>query len=322
MPEHLPELFGHMGRKRRNHHDQRINRLAQDGDRLRAFDAAPRAAPPRLGAPWAVVSLNEYSSLTSSISDETAVLRCTRSSISRVTRRMVSCVLRRSARSAIGAIGAALRHAFAADRLRPVIDQAPDANEEPEAAVEPAVAPLDLFLRRRHEHHVQPQRVSPVLRQHRVGIDDVAFGLGHDGAVLQHHALREEALERLVEVDQADFPEHAREEPRIQQVQDRVLDAAAVEIDRHPVRWHLSGSNGSSALCGSQNRRKYQDESTKVSIVSVSRFAGPPQIGHLTFTNPGTCASGESPRPVNCVIFGSATGSWSYGTGTTPSFSQ
>ena len=73
---------------------------------------------------------------------------------------------------------------------------------------------------------------------------------------------------------------------------------------------------------GSQNRRKYHDESTKVSIVSVSRLAGPPHIGHLTLTNSGTCASGESPRPLNVVTLGSATGSWSYGTGTTPSFSQ
>ena len=34
-----------------------------------------------------------------------------------------------------------------------------------------------------------------------------------------------------------------------------------------------------------------------MSIVSVSRRAGPPHFGHVTFTNSGTCASGESPRP-------------------------
>jgi hypothetical protein len=73
---------------------------------------------------------------------------------------------------------------------------------------------------------------------------------------------------------------------------------------------------------GSAKRRKYQDESTNVSMVSVSRLAGPPHVGHFTFTHSGTCASGESPRPVNVVIFGSSTGSCSYGTATTPSFSQ
>jgi hypothetical protein len=59
-----------------------------------------------------------------------------------------------------------------------------------------------------------------------------------------------------------------------------------------------------------------------VSIVSVSRRAGPPQVGHCTFTHSGTCASGESPRPVNVVISGSVTGSSEYGTATTPCFSQ
>ena len=83
-----------------------------------------------------------------------------------------------------------------------------------------------------------------------------------------------------------------------------------------------TGSNGNSLLCGSANRRKYHDESTNVSIVSVSRRAGPPHLGHLTLTNSGTCASGESPRPVNVVTFGSSTGRSLSGTATTPSLSQ
>ena len=43
-----------------------------------------------------------------------------------------------------------------------------------------------------------------------------------------------------------------------------------------------SGSKGWSSDQGSQKRRKYQDESTKVSMVSVSRSAGPPHSGHVT----------------------------------------
>ncbi len=73
---------------------------------------------------------------------------------------------------------------------------------------------------------------------------------------------------------------------------------------------------------GSVNRRKYHDESTNVSIVSVSRRAGPPHFGHVTLTNSATCARGESPRPVNWATFGNSTGSCSSGTATTPSFSQ
>ncbi len=53
-------------------------------------------------------------------------------------------------------------------------------------------------------------------------------------------------------------------------------------------------------------------------MVSVSRRAGRPHVGHVVFTHSGTCASGESPRPVNSVTVGSTTGNWSSGTGTTP----
>jgi hypothetical protein len=66
--------------------DQRVDRLAQHRDRLRLFDAPDR----RLGARSArgVFSLDTRS-LTSSISDDTAVFRCTRCSMSAVTRRIV-----------------------------------------------------------------------------------------------------------------------------------------------------------------------------------------------------------------------------------------
>ena len=46
-----------------------------------------------------------------------------------------------------------------------------------------------------------------------------------------------------------------------------------------------------------------------IALAQSSRRAGRPHTGHVVFTNSGTCASGESPRPVNCVIFGNSTGS-------------
>ena len=53
-------------------------------------------------------------------------------------------------------------------------------------------------------------------------------------------------------------------------MQNRVLDAAAVEIDRH--QWlRVFGPNGSSLFVGSQKRQEMPEESTNVSIVSVSR---------------------------------------------------
>ena len=108
----------------------------------------------RPGAPVAVRSLNAYSSLTSSIIADTAVLSCWRSSMSAVTRRIVSCVLRRRARSAAFSDSQAsgLIDPFPADRLAPVVEQPPDAREEAEATLEARIGPLDLLLRRRDEH--------------------------------------------------------------------------------------------------------------------------------------------------------------------------
>ena len=64
-------------------------------------------------------------------------------------------------------------------------------------------------------------------------------------------------------------------------MQDRVLDAADILIDRHPGVGDF-GIVGSASFFGSVKRTKYQDESTKVSMVSVSRVACPPHCGQDT----------------------------------------
>ncbi len=63
---------------------------------------------------------------------------------------------------------------------------------------------------------------------------------------------------------------------------------------------------------------KYQDDSTNVSIVSVSRRAGPPQLGHVVTTKAACVASGDPPVPVSCTSSGSRTGNADSGTGTVP----
>jgi hypothetical protein len=45
-----------------------------------------------------------------------------------------------------------------------------------------------------------------------------------------------------------------------------------------------------------------------VSIVSVSRSAGPPHFGHVVFRNSGTLASGDWPCPVSATFSGRRTG--------------
>ena len=78
-------------------------------------------------------------------------------------------------------------------------------------------------------------------------------------------------------------------------------------------------SKGRSSSRGEQYRKKYQDESTKVSMVSVSRRAGFPQRGQVTLTNPSRFASGDSPCGEKSTSWGSTTGRSSSGTGTSPS---
>ena len=64
-------------------------------------------------------------------------------------------------------------------------------------------------------------------------------------------------------------------------------------------------------------RMKYQDESTKVSIVSVSRRAGLPHFGHFTFKK-SACLFKGLPLPSGTQSSGSTTGKSASGTGTAP----
>ena len=58
-----------------------------------------------------------------------------------------------------------------------------------------------------------------------------------------------------------------------------------------------------------------------LSSVSVSRRPGPPQLGHVVSTKPGSSASGL-PVPLGRTSSGSSTGSCSRGTGTVSQRSQ
>ena len=165
--------------------------------------AADRSASSPTGT-QSVLLQNAYSSFTSSIIADTAVFRWTRGS--RSPRHALDRFVRLPPERALGLIQLDVRRRSGSPRRRScrrAIDQTPDAREEPEAALEPCVRPLDLFLRRRHEHHVEPQRVGAELLDHVVGIDDVALRLRHDLAGLEDHALRQQPGEGLVEMRHA-----------------------------------------------------------------------------------------------------------------------
>src|ERR1700744_3047528 len=80
---------------------------------------------------------------------------------------------------------------------------------------------------------------------------------------------------------------------------------------------------GSSLFVGSGNRMKYQEESTNVSIVSVSRLAGPLQLGHLQLTHSSILSKGLPVCPlIEESRGGSRTGRSSLGTATVPHVEQ
>ena len=114
-------------------------------------------------------------------------------------------------------------------------------------------------------------------------------------AVHADHALGEQTGERLAQAlgGEAHVGQGLGVEAGVEQVQDGVLDAADVLVDRHPVAGDVRVERVGPSFHGSVNRRKYQDESTKVSMVSVSRMAGPPQIGQVVLRNAGLVASGD-----------------------------
>ena len=154
----------------------------------------------------------------------------------------------------------------------------------------------------------------------RVEIHDAAGGGLAVIDLVQDHALRQQVGERLLERGQAEIAHHARPEPRVQQVQDRVLDAADVLVDGHPVvraavdhRRVVAGAGVSGRNTRTSRRR----------CPSCPSRAAParPQRGQRHSTNDASFASGL-PLPSGTRFSGSTTGRSSSGTGTSPQVSQ
>ena len=227
-----------------------------------------------------------------------------------VTRRIVSCVFRRSARSAsFSSSSAGARNPFAANRLGQRIDHAPHAREKPPAALQTASVHSISFSGGATNMTYSRSASAPNFWIMSSGSTTLPFDFDITWPFFSTMPCVSRRVNGSLMRRHAEIAEDAREEPRVDQVQDRVLDAAAVEVDRPPVADLLRIERQLGRSFGSQNRKKYHDESTNVSIVSVSRRAGPSQFGHVVLTNSGICASGESPRPLNSATFGSSTGS-------------
>ena len=83
---------------------------------------------------------------------------------------------------------------------------------------------------------MEAKRVGAMIADELIRRNLCAATLAHLGSFFgQDHALVAKAGERLAMIDHAQIAQHFREEPRVEQMQNRVLDAAAVEIDRRPL---------------------------------------------------------------------------------------
>ena len=134
------------------------------------------------------------------------------------------------------------------------------------------------------------------------------------------HALGEEPREGLLDTDQVHVRERLHEAARVHQVQDRVLDAADVLVDRHP---HVHGLAVPRRLvivrvAVAQEVPGRVDER----VHRVGLAAGrPPHFGQVVFTQSVAARAATALRLV-VVDVGQLHSGWSSGTGTRPSVSQ
>ncbi len=252
--EHAPHLLRAVRSKGRQHQHQGIQGFAQHADGLHPLHAAER---PRTACRRTVHGpLAECIQLVDQLHERRhrgvevhPLFDVDRDPPNRFVRLAPHGALRP------GAIITTRRDARSPNRPGPMIHETPHPHEKPKASFQTAVAPLHFLFGRGDEHHVEPERIRPVFLEHLVRIDDVALRFGHDVAVFEHHALREQPLERLVEVEQPHVAQHAGEEARVEQMQNRVLDSPAVKVHRHPV----GGVNGIERQVGIPRIAKAQE---------------------------------------------------------------
>ena len=106
--------------------------------------------------------------------------------------------------------------------------------EEPLRSDDTAVPEVATFLVRPEEHQVRAEGVRPIPLDVFVRVDDVAFRLGHLRAIPNDQPVLPEAHVRLLERNVAEVVQRHGDEPRVQEVQHRVLLPTDVHVHRKP----------------------------------------------------------------------------------------
>ncbi len=113
-----------------------------------------------------------------------------------------------------------------------------------------AVGPLQALFRGSCKHHEQACSIRAIGVDECLRVYRIALGFGHLAAVFQHHALRQQLGEGLIVRDQPGIAHQLVEEARVEQVQDRMFDAADVLVYRQPVIGALVHHGGIAVVAG------------------------------------------------------------------------
>ena len=109
------------------------------------------------------------------------------------------------------------------------------ASQKPADPCDPILLPIQIAIRRSRKQRIHPRSIRPISRHHIVRRNHIPPRLRHLRAVLDHHALRKLPRRRLIVGDHSQIPHHLGPEPRVNQMQNRVLHPANVLVDRKPV---------------------------------------------------------------------------------------
>src|SRR3984957_16314850 len=120
-----------------------------------------------------------------------------------------------------------------------LLEEAPYATQKSLNTFDARVLPVEIAVGRCGEEAVEAGSVGAVGGDHFIGAHNIAEALRHFCAVLDHHALREQALDGFVVGDEAKIAHELGPEARVDEVQDCVLNAADVLVNGKPVLRNL-----------------------------------------------------------------------------------
>ena len=103
------------------------------------------------------------------------------------------------------------------------------------------ILPIQIAIRRRGKQAVETRSVGAIARHHLVRRNHISKALGHLGAIFDHHALGEQALDRFIVLYQSEVAHALGPETRIDKVQNGVLHTANVLVNRKPIANGFAG---------------------------------------------------------------------------------